>query len=445
MNHPKKAKPSRPPLEMKIAGKLIKHLGLQMYSGPVPAISELIANSWDAMAMNVKITLPTGRTIKPTDEITIEDDGYGMSYEECNGKYLLLGYDRRKTEGDYTRPYKKIKPRKLLARKGIGKLAGFGIASTVEVRTVKDNEITHFSMNFEKMTEGEQYVRGYRPKIFPDNGKTTTESSGAKVTLKNLKISRAIDEEQFRLSMARRFTILSDPLFSVFVNGKKIEKAELEFQFRYPSRKYSWKSERVNGVETIKWWVGFTEKPIKDDEARGIVVFARGKLAQSPWFFDLSGGMFGQHGLQYMTGEVQADFLDLTSGEDLIATDRASVLWDDSPLATKFKEWGQNKIRELLKEWVDRRTKKKRERPEVQKYLKYGEKLPEREKRIFRDYVYKITSIPQIDEDKEILDELVKFGYNALTNQHFLEVIKQINLASPQDLERITAVLSEWD
>lgn len=32
-------------LEMKYAGGLIRHLGLQMYSGAVPAIAELISNS----------------------------------------------------------------------------------------------------------------------------------------------------------------------------------------------------------------------------------------------------------------------------------------------------------------------------------------------------------------------------------------------------------------
>jgi len=35
-------------LTMRFSGRLVKHLGLQMYSGAVPAIAELIANAWDA-------------------------------------------------------------------------------------------------------------------------------------------------------------------------------------------------------------------------------------------------------------------------------------------------------------------------------------------------------------------------------------------------------------
>ncbi len=43
-------------LTMKYAGGLIKHLGLQMYSGAVPSIAELIKNAYDANATEVNIS-----------------------------------------------------------------------------------------------------------------------------------------------------------------------------------------------------------------------------------------------------------------------------------------------------------------------------------------------------------------------------------------------------
>ena len=55
--------------KMTVAGQLFNHLGLQMYSGAVPAISEFISNAYDAMARNVWITIPTGHPIQPTDQI----------------------------------------------------------------------------------------------------------------------------------------------------------------------------------------------------------------------------------------------------------------------------------------------------------------------------------------------------------------------------------------
>lgn len=436
-------KTTRPhPLSMKVAGGLIKHLGLQMYSGPVPSIAELVANAWDAMASEVKITIPVGRQIKSSDEVIVEDNGHGMKYEEANDQYLLVGRDRRVAEGDKTKSYGKVKSRKVLGRKGIGKLAGFGIASVVEVRTVKNGEVTHFLLDFEKITK-DGYVKEYQPDLLADDGQQVQENSGTKITLKNLKISRPIEEAQFKGSLARRFGLLADPHFTVSVNGSKVQKSEMAFQFRFPKKKGTWNNETIKGAGAIKWWIGFTDKPISDDEARGIVVFARGKLVQSPWFFDLSGGAFGQHGMQYMTGEVQADFLDETKGEDLIATDRASVLWDEEPAAT-LRVWGQSQVKKFLKEWAEGRNKERIVRPEIKKYLKYGMKLPDRERQIFNQYVVKLVSIPQIDEGN-LLDELVQFGFNALTNSHFLDVIKQINAASPGDKHKIVDILSEWD
>jgi len=430
---------------MSFAGGLIKHLGLQMYSGPVPAIAELIANAWDAMATNVKVSLPFNRPLKKNDEIIVEDDGHGMTYEECDEKYLVVGRDRRKQEGNLSQVYKSIRRRKLMSRKGIGKLAGFGIATKVEVRTVKNGKITHFLMDFDAMTSGDKYIRNYEPKLLSTNGKSTSEKPGTRITLKKLKVSKVIDKQSFALSMARRFVILSDPSFSVSLNGNKIKKDELPFQFRYPTKKGRWNTEKIPGAGTIKWWVGFTERPIPDDDARGIVIFARGKLAQAPWFFDMSGGTFGQHGMQYMTGEVQAEFLDVTDGDDLIATPRNSVLWEETKSATTLKEWGLLKVKELLRTWAEERVKEKRQRPEIKKYLAYGDRLPQREKQIFHSYIEKITSIPQIDKDEEILDELAKFGYNALTNAHFLDVIRQINSASASDVQKMVDILSEWD
>ena len=432
------------PLKMSFAGGLVKHLGLQMYSGPVPAIAELVANAWDAMAKEVKISIPTEKAFTTTDVIVVEDDGHGMTHAECNAKYLVVGRDRRSKEGDLSQPFGTMKRRKVMSRKGIGKLAGFGIATVVEVRTIKDGVITHFKMDFDKMAT-DDYVKEYKPVPLSEDGGKTKEKPGTRITLRTLKVSKTVDEQNFTLSMARRFAILSDPSFSVSLNGSKLKKDELPLQFRYPKKKGAWNTEEIPGAGNIRWWVGFTETPIPDDDARGIVVFARGKLAQAPWFFDISGGTYGQHGMQYMTGEVQADFLDITDGDDLIATDRASVLWSETNSAAALKEWGLVKVKELLRTWAEERVREKRQRPEIKKYLAYGDRLPDREKQIFHSFIEKITSIPQIDKDEDTLDELAKFGYNALTNQHFLEMIKQINAASPSDTAKIGEILSEWD
>ena len=430
---------------MTVAGQLFKHLGLQMYSGAVPAISELISNAYDAMARNVWITIPTGKPIQQTDDILVKDDGYGMNYDECNELYLLVGRNRRLTQSEWAKPYNGLGSRKVQGRKGIGKLAGFGIANRISVRTIKGKEIAHFAMDYDVLTKSAKFSdpAGYEPETLSDDGKRTKAKPGTSITLSGLKISRTIGEGEFKRSIARRMLIL-DQNFTVHVNGTPISRQEIPFQFRFPEAN-EWERAQLGNCQEIQWWAGFCKDPIPEEERRGFVVYARGKLAQAPWFFDLSGGVWGQHGMQYLTGEIQADFLD--ESEDLIATDRGTVRWED-PIAVPLKEWGRKKVKELLETWTDKRRKEKVRSHQIALYLEQAERLPEKEYGIFKSIVDRICAIPQLGNHKDgqdITDELVGFIYNAMTNRNFLEAIKRLNTASPDDIAHFNTVLSEWD
>lgn len=432
--------------KLTVAGQLFKHLGLQMYSGAVPAISELVSNAYDAMAKNVWITIPTGRAIRQTDQVIVKDDGHGMNFDECNILYLLIGRNRRSGGKEWTDPYNDLNSRKVHGRKGIGKLAGFGIANVIDVRSVKDEEIAHFEMDYEALTGKDAFVDtdGYELKSLPDDGNDTGERSNTTITLSRLKIIRAINEESFKRSIARRLLVL-DENFSVHVNGTTISRDEIPFQFRFPTGIGEWETAELEGGNQIEWWAGFCKDTIPDEEQRGFVVYARRKLAQTPWFFDLSGGVWGQHGMQYLTGEIQADFLD--EAVDLIATDRGTVRWED-PIAVPLKEWGRRKVRELLEAWADKRRVEKIRSPKVALYIKQAEKLPDNDRRIFKNVVDRICAIPQLGKHKDgqdITDELIGFVYNAMTNRNFLEAIKRLNTASPEDIANFEKVLSDWD
>ena len=59
---------------------VLNHLGLNLYSNTSAVISEVVANSWDADATSVQITLTS-------DTIVIHDNGCGMSLNDINNKY----------------------------------------------------------------------------------------------------------------------------------------------------------------------------------------------------------------------------------------------------------------------------------------------------------------------------------------------------------------------
>jgi hypothetical protein len=104
-------------LHLNISGKIIDHLGIQMYQSPVAAVAETVANAWDADASEVKIALPD--RIDDNAVIVINDNGNGMTFEECQNRFLTAGYNKRgsdpRASSDGGRP--------LLGRKGIDLLA----------------------------------------------------------------------------------------------------------------------------------------------------------------------------------------------------------------------------------------------------------------------------------------------------------------------------------
>ena len=425
-------------LRMEYAGGLIKHLGLAMYRGAVPALAELVANAWDAGASNVRIDIPLDEALADR-EIKVTDDGRGMTFDEVQEHYLVVGRDRRADQGE------KSGDRQVMGHKGIGKLAGFGIARVVEVRTVRDGELTHFRMDFREMTEAGRanLVKPYEPPILEH--RQVDEANGTKVLLKDLVVSRSIPADQFRESMARRFGVVS-ATFQVSINGDELKPSEVELQFKYEGGKDGW--EDVPGVGMIKWWMGFTKEPIKIADARGIRIMARGRLAQAPFFFDLSGGAFGQLGIQYMTGVVEAEQLDTDS--DFIGTDRQGILWDQ-PLPTALKKWGQDKVTELLRLWSEER-RKANETELLDKAAGFNTTVRERllqlqpsERAEATKVIRTLASIESVTDDADRAGELINLVLRAFEDSSFFALLKALDATNQSEREAVAKLIRELD
>ena len=72
--------------EMTLSLNVLRHLGLGLYSNIAAVLSEVVANSWDADAERVWISIDTG-----DGRVTIQDDGHGMTVDDANQKYLFVG------------------------------------------------------------------------------------------------------------------------------------------------------------------------------------------------------------------------------------------------------------------------------------------------------------------------------------------------------------------
>lgn len=73
---------------------LIRTLG-NLVSQPDIALTELVANAWDAGATEVEIFIPD----KNGQPLIIKDNGVGLSAEEFKARWMRLGYNRVKNQG----------------------------------------------------------------------------------------------------------------------------------------------------------------------------------------------------------------------------------------------------------------------------------------------------------------------------------------------------------
>lgn len=325
--------PAKSAYVMKFDIGTIKHLGLQMYSTLPPVIGELVANAWDANAHRVDIAIPTG-LVTDDSEIIVTDDGDGMSDSDVRNAYLIMGRDRREEEKTDVTPGL---GRKVMGRKGIGKLSGFGIATEIEIESIKKGETSRFRMNLDEFKRNAVKREIEMPALPP----TRTISKGTKVTLRYISKyrKRSISIPSLRRALARRFSVIGDG-FVVAINSKPITSEERDLKSLLENdaagKSYLWEYKDLEIKPGTGWniwgWIGAIDRKTKLPEGiqHGIVIMARGKLVQEPFVFDAVVGQ--QFALSYLIGELNAEFVD--ADEDTIGTSRNALVWDTDANAT---------------------------------------------------------------------------------------------------------------
>ena len=441
-------------LDLIIQPKIIDHLGIKMYQKPVDVISEFIANTWDCDSEVVEITIKD-------DSIIIQDFGIGMTFDQCQKYFLTVGRDRRK---DMRNEYSEEKKRPILGRKGIGKFAGFGIAQKIQIKTISkiNGERTEFLLDIAKILELDYANKNEKPISVLDYQEPSVEQisrHGTTVSLFGIK-TKPIKLNEFKEELSRRFLIsqfYSD--FRITVNGEDLPEnfsSDLEFVFprdltaeeklKIPNLEIidanGWAVEKFLG-KRIVWRIGFFEDPIEIEELRGISIFAKNKLAQKPFFFDLTGGISGQHGLEYMTGQVKMDFID-EGDNDLIATERQRINLQ-TELGQQIKLWGIDKIKLLSSIWKKNRGEKRHKELE-DKLLGFKERLdslPPSERKTVKSVLLKIATFERLGKARFF--EWCNALLTSWETGRLRELISELSEINDFDENKMLEVLAEAD
>ncbi|MGI6656331.1 MAG: ATP-binding protein [Desulfobulbus sp.] len=121
--------------QINVDPRILELLGPSLYTNIYYVLAELIANAYDADAKNVYI-------ISNKDDIRVEDDGHGMSYNAGDiTKYLNVARVSRTTDAE---SFTKSGARRKMGRKGVGKLAALSVSENVDVLTIADGEKSGF-------------------------------------------------------------------------------------------------------------------------------------------------------------------------------------------------------------------------------------------------------------------------------------------------------------
>lgn len=451
--------PASKSLALNFHGRIIDHLGIQMYQSPVAAVAELVSNCWDADAEHVWIELPdrTG----PGATLVVRDDGHGMTFAECDDRFLNAGYDKRK--GDPSAK-SRDKKRPVLGRKGIGKFAGFGIAKRLVIETVSksNGERTVFEMNLDIIRgDGSTYAGNSIPiavKEYESPDPARAANHGTKITLHELTMRRRPNAGQFADSMARRFLLHQEADdFEVLVDQTPIphDPDLAHVQFTFPKDyeddekpaglavEDGWALEELGSTGLIRWRFRFYEEPIQEDDLKGVAVFAEGKLAQRPFAFELKGGLHAQNGLEYLAGQVDASYIDHLS-EDLISTERQRVNWEHDA-AAPLLEWGQDRIKQLLRLWRERRNVEKVRmlQDRLEPFHDRLSRLQSYERRTVEPALKKLASMERLPKDR--FRDVAMAILNAWDSGRLRNMIASIADADDLDAARMLEILGEAD
>jgi len=341
-------------LKMTFDPNTIEHLGIRMYSTLPPVLAELIANAYDADAEHVSLKLNDAEE----KEIIVEDDGMGMSFDEINEKFLRIGRNRRIEDEAEVTP----KGRKIIGKKGLGKLSFFGIAHEIEIHTKKDGKENVFSMSWEAIKEAEEE---YKPRVIKEDENCPADEHGTKITLRQIQRETDFSAEDIANSLSKIFII--DPSFKISLqrndenpitieNERKYADLEKQIEWAVPEDiEYDTDYEKVN---EISGQLIATKKPISPrTNMRGIVLFSRKKLVNLPEYFSDS---TSSHFFSYLTGWLEVDFIDELE-EDVIATNRRSLNWGN-PEMQELRTYLQGLIKWLEQDWRRKRSEIREEK-----------------------------------------------------------------------------------
>lgn len=383
---------------------------------PDNALTELIANAWDAGAKLVNITIPT----EEHEKIIIEDDGTGMTAEEFNQRWLTLSYNRIKNQGidvEFPQEIKDLK-RKAYGRNGIGRHSMFCFGRSYHIDTWKNG--TCFSCDID-LSSGKSPFNVYNVSSKKKEGHGTRLSAFVTQNLPDIKSITDV--------LSARY--LFDPSFIVKINNKIID---------LNNHSGLQRQEEIileNGIK-LKIYIIDSNKTAKKSVYHGIAFWVGKRLVGEPsWEL---GNIMVRDGRTQMAKRYTI----------VVETDD---MYDDiMPDWTAFKDNERTKIvfekvAEYVNDYIKEISKEKRQETKleiVRNRIEEIKKLNKTSQSEIAEFVDNIIE-EQPDLSIETMDIAVETMINIQKARSGQALLEKLSKFSEDDIDTLNTILENWN
>lgn len=475
--------------QFKIELNVLNHLGIGLYSSTPAVITEMISNAWDADAKNVSITIDPDAKY-----VIVEDDGHGMTEDDVQNKFLKVGYSRREQEP--TKNYSRSKTRRVMGRKGIGKLAMFSLAQTIEIVTkAENNEAVAFSIDVSLLKEACKSNLPYDIKriAVPTSFKL---DFGTRIILKNLNSRLHKTATYLKPKLARRFSIIgtTSHKFNIILNKDKITRKDANF---YDDIQFFWYlgeigekevlpiSTKIASIEQdkgttkkciekldsivvvtkkqnegeeaiiknfmIDGYIATVDTPTKlgknEDSLNRISIFANGRIFQDDILSELGSARYAN---SYIVGEIHADFLD-ADDVDRATASREAIKHDDDEYEALREHLKSilSEVRDRWDEWRRELGYSKTTTPlsSVTDWIEHFE--DKRDRKLANQLMTSIANLPISSDEKKdsdakkLLYRTAIVGFEKLRIQKRLDELEHVHDVLSPEFQAIFATLND--
>lgn len=391
---------------------LIRTLGNLANSSEV-ALTELVANAWDAGATLVEIFIPE----KHGEKLTIEDNGIGMTKDEFYSRWMKLGYNRLKHQGKKVEFPDDLKLNRFAyGRNGVGRHGMLCFNNEYEITTNKNGVKSNFTIT--TLSENQ-------PFLIKNESFGKSKKSGTKlevVVSKNLPKTENILE-----IISARF--LHDPKFVISINRQTI-------QLEQHKGLINSENIEINGINLTVNLID-SKKARKSTIYQGIAIWQGGRLIGEPsWILGNQMVLDGrtQEAKRYSVVVQTNDLADFIK-EDWTGFRRDSRL---ESIFTKIEESILRMFTEIAKDSIDETTKniKKNYKSEYNDLSPLG-------KYEFNEAIRHIT-LNNPTAKAESISLAVETVLNLEKTRSGSELLLKLSILSNEDISGLNTLLENW-